>query len=310
MRVVFAGSSEVAVPGLRAIVAGHHKLVAVVTQPDRPKGRGLKASETPVKAEALKHNLAVLQPESINSPDFINVLAGLKPDIIAVIAYGQKLSGAVLALPPKGCVNMHPSLLPRYRGAAPVNHALRNGDTETGVTIFRLTGQMDAGPIISQARVKINADWTAVELGRELAEAGARALASALDEIESGKATPRPQDDAQATPAPKLKKLDGLIDWPATAPAIYNQFRAMQPWPGVFTAFKGAQIAVTGMKLLVNAGSTGQAGVIAGISNQGITVQAGTGAVLVTQVKPAGKREISALEFVNGYRIKKGDRLG
>jgi methionyl-tRNA formyltransferase len=310
MRIIFAGSSQMAVPGLKALLDSRHKLSAVITQPDRPKGRGLKESETPVKTEVLKHNITALQPESVNSPDFIRTLAGFKPELIAVIAYGQKLSTAVLNLPPKGCINMHPSLLPKYRGAAPVNHALLNGDKETSVTIFRLTGRMDAGPIIRQVKYQIGDEQTALELGRELAELGARALVEALDEIESGKAAFTEQDESQATPAPKLAKSDGLIDWSRPAQGIYNRFRALQPWPGVFWMFKGTQIAVTGMKLLINTASAGPAGIIADINNQGILVQTGQGALVVTQVKPAGKRTMPALEFVNGYRIQKGERLG
>ncbi|MBI4713566.1 MAG: methionyl-tRNA formyltransferase, partial [Planctomycetes bacterium] len=251
MKILFAGSSEFAVPALRAIIADKaarpnvpmlhrggqaanpdnrdksNQLLGVITQPDSRKGRGLQETISPVKAEALKQGVKVYQPASINDADFIKVLQGLKPEIMVVAAYGQKLSNAVLSLPPKGCINIHPSILPKYRGAAPINYALWNGDNQTGVTVFQITSKMDAGPILSCCRTDIGADENAVELGNRLAELGAGLLAETLVRIRDNKIDLQEQS-GPATCAPKLAKNDGKIIWTQAAQKIYWQYKAMQ----------------------------------------------------------------------------------
>ncbi|MFA5794252.1 MAG: methionyl-tRNA formyltransferase [Candidatus Brocadiia bacterium] len=314
MRIVFAGSSGLAVPCLKALAGAEgHELVGIITQPDRPKGRGLKESQTPVKQAALESPALadlIYQPESINYPVFIDTLAELKPDIMAVVAYGQKLSRPLLELAPQGCVNMHPSLLPKYRGAAPVNHAIWQGETVTGVTIFRLAEKMDAGPIISQAKTDIGNNETAPELAERLSRLGAELLVKAIDAMAGGRASFRAQDDSQATLARKFKKTDGLVDWNRTALAIYNQFRALKPWPGTYTGWNNSHVEIDGAQLISQDASDGQPGQVASITEDCISVWAHPGIIGITRLKPAGHKELNAREFVNGYRIKTGDRLG
>jgi methionyl-tRNA formyltransferase len=319
MNVLFAGSATVSITALKAISESkRHQVIGVITQPDRKKGRGLLECAPPVKTAAHALGLKLFQPESINSPEFIGTLKGLKPDVMVVYAYGQKLAQAVLDLPAYGCINIHPSLLPKYRGAAPVNHAILNGDRETGVTIFRMTAKMDAGPIIKQATTPIGDEQTALELGGHLAELGAQLLGSALDDIGQGKAISLAQEERQATLAPKLKKSDGIIDWSRPAVQIYNRFRAMQPWPGVHTRFGKTDIEITRMRdaryphgrPLGSEIRDNQYGQIVDITDNGIIVQADKGSALIMRLKPAGKKEMSAREFVNGYRLKIGDKLG
>ncbi|MFH1227408.1 MAG: methionyl-tRNA formyltransferase [Planctomycetota bacterium] len=314
MKIIFAGSSGLAVPCLKALMeADGHTMLGVITQPDRPKGRGLKESQTAVKQAALKYpGLAgrIFQPESINAPDFIDTLKKLGPDITVVVAYGQKLSGRALESAPHGCINMHPSLLPRYRGAAPVNHAIRNGDKTTGVTIFRLVEKMDAGPIINRIKTDIEDSETAVELAQRLSDLGAKALIKAIGAIADGRAVYQAQNDEEASLAPKLKKSDGVINWAGPARSIFNQFRAMKPWPGTHTNWNNLKIEIDGMRLISDDATGGRPGQLAGAENDFIAVQAQPGLVGITRLKPAGRRELNVREFVNGYRIKIGDILG
>lgn len=326
MKLIFAGSSEFGVPTLKMLTSQKHPLIAVITQPDNKKGRGLKESVSPVKQEAIKHSLEILQPESINDPLFIRQLENSKVDLIVVAAYGQKLSDDILGLPSKGCINIHPSLLPKYRGAAPVNYAILNGDTQTGITIFKMGSKMDAGLIIKQVVIDIKDNETAAELSSRLAIESAHMLNDLLDDIEREEITPILQDESKVTYAPRLEKADGRINWNKTSRQILNQIRAMYPWPGAYTFFSfrespikidileaqeisGEQIAKNTSNSLE--GFYNQPGGITEINNDGIIISCGQGEYLdIKKLKPAGSKILTAKEFINGYRLKIGDRFG
>lgn len=318
MRIIFAGTSDFAVPILeRLIETREQEIKMVITQPDRRRGRGLKEVPSPVKELSLKYRLPLAQPVSINDPAFQPVLEKMAPDLAVVAAYGQKLSARILSLPRFGWINIHPSLLPRYRGAAPVNYALWHGDTQTGVTIFRMTEQMDAGPIISQRAVPINEEETAVELGHKLALVGRELLIETLQQFEDNKVSFKAQDESAVTYAPRLKKENGLINWTDSAERIRNQVRAMQPWPGAYTFYKSPKqgnlkIAIMRVETSEPAETSEKptAGTVIDLSVAGIVVTTGAGRLTLKELKPAGKRPMTAQAFINGYRIKKGDRFG
>ncbi|GIX07579.1 MAG: methionyl-tRNA formyltransferase [Candidatus Poribacteria bacterium] len=234
LRTVFMGTSAFALPTLRRVAEGT-ELVGVVTQPDRPAGRGRKPTPPPVKVEAERLGLPVYQPERVRAKAFLRTLQELSPEVIVIAAYGQLLPRALLELPPYGCLNVHPSLLPRYRGAAPIQWALWNGDEETGVTIMQVDEGEDSGPILLQRRVKIGPDETAAKLHDRLAELGAEMMLEVLRRLKSDPLPPVPQNDAEATRAPRLTREMGLVDWRLPARALYNRFRACVPWPGTYT---------------------------------------------------------------------------
>jgi methionyl-tRNA formyltransferase len=324
MRLIFAGSSKFAVPVLQMLVNQQkHFLVAVITQPDSKKGRGLKASISPVKQEALKHSLEIWQPESINNPSFIKQLENSKVDLIIVVAYGQKISDDVLRIPPKGCINVHPSLLPKYRGAAPINYAILNGDKQTGITVFKITKKMDAGDVFKQVVVAIKDNETFIELNDRLAAESASILPGLLDDIEKCMITLIQQDETKVTYAPKFKKTDGEIDWNKSSQQIVNQIKAMYPWPGTYTFFQSpeksfikvdileAQIDASCKQICVATKQVLPLGSITEINNNGIVISCGQRETLaLKKLKPAGSKELTAKEFENGYHIKIGDRFG
>ncbi|MEW6027271.1 MAG: methionyl-tRNA formyltransferase [Planctomycetota bacterium] len=328
MKIIFIGSSAFGVPTLKALAGqSRHPLIGVITQPDSKKGRGLKeVAVSPVKKEALKHKVEIWQPKSINDPAFIRQLDDKDPELIIVAAYGQKLGKEMLDLPPYGCLNIHPSLLPKYRGSAPVNYAILKGDAETGVSIIRMSEKMDAGFVIRQASVKIKDGETAPELEARLAEESAAIIAGLLDGMERGGLEETPQDESEATFAPKLKKTDGEIDWSRPAREIINRIRAMQPWPGAYTWLKPqgkapVKVDITQARLNSDEGGKsgrpartppgGGPGRIIEINNNGIIISCGDEQKLsIIGVKPAGGRALTAREFANGYRLKTGDVLG
>jgi len=316
MKIVFAGSDELAVPVLEALAAKYKAALAgVITQPDRCAGRGLKLCATPVKELAVKYQLPVYQPVDINTTGFQALLKGLRPDLGIVVAYGQKISTAVLNIPHYGWVNLHPSLLPYYRGAAPVVAALKNGATETGVTLFRLSEKMDAGPIISQKAVRIDENESAAELAGRLIRTGIELLLEALTLFEQGKVVFIPQDETKATYAGRLKKEDGLIDWSRPAREIHNLVRAFQPWPGAYTLYKRGNEAPLKIEIIRTAVASGHIqannppGTVEECNRDGLVIRAGDGHLLVKRVKPAGKKTMEACDFINGYRLKTGDRF-
>jgi methionyl-tRNA formyltransferase len=309
------------VPALRAILEAEYEIPAVITQPDRPQGRGLKISASPVKKEALKQGLPIHQPDNVNSADFIEELAKVEPQLLVSAGYGQKISSRILCLAGQGVWNIHPSLLPEFRGAAPVVWAILNGKEKTGVSIFRMAEEMDAGDIIAQEETDIVEGETAGELELRLAEIGARLVVRVLKELEAGEVSFTPQDESKVTFAPGLKKADGLINWKKSAPEVVNQVRAMNPWPGAYTYVMrsegegrslnerlGIWRAVLSGK--IDANLEKKPGRVLAAEEGGVTVSCGSGAVVLKEVQPAGKRRMSAADFIHGHRTSPGDRFG
>jgi methionyl-tRNA formyltransferase len=244
MRLVFLGTPAFAVPTLERIVAAGHQVLAVVTQPDRPRGRGQHAAPPPVKEAALGLGLPVEQPERVRRPEAVERLRALAPDAMVVVGYGQIIPQSVIDIPPLGILNVHASLLPKYRGAGPIQWAIINGETRTGVTIMRIDAGLDTGNMLLKAETEIGAEENAVELGRRLAVMGAGLLVEGLDGLAAGKIVPQKQDASQATYAPLLKKEDGRIDWSRSAATIHNRVRGLQPWPGAYTAWRGQTLHI------------------------------------------------------------------
>ena len=310
LRIVFFGTPEFAVPTLDALLASRHRVIGVVTQPDRPRGRGHKTSDVPVKARAAIADLPVLQPERLKDQTFLDALAALHADLGVVAAYGKILTDAVLAAPRFGMINVHASLLPRYRGAAPVHRAVVAGDRETGVTIMRVVKALDAGPMLATVRRSIGPDETSDEVERELARLGAGLLVATVDELAAGRATEIPQDDAAATYAHRLKKDDGAIDWSWPAPRIHNLIRGLHPWPLAFTFLRGARLIVR--RSTVSDSSVDadvEPGTVLDASGDDLIVATGGGALRIREIQAEGKRPMTARDFLPGHRLMRGDRL-
>jgi len=318
MKLVLAGSSDFAIPSLKILASQQkHPLIGVITQPDSKKGRGLTESMPSVKIEALKYALRIWQPESINTPEFAEEIKNTGVDLIVVASYGQLISDAFLKIPPKGCINIHPSLLPKYRGSSPINHTILNGDKQTGITIFKIVKKMDAGPIIKQLSVDIKDNETAVTLGAKLAELSSLMLPELFDGIEKGTIKLTPQDESKVTFAPKFSKKDGEIDWGKSSREIGNQIKALQPWPGVYTYFQ--PIGKSSLKLEICEAAEyinekeyeSAAGTLVEIKD-GILIFLcrDNSKLMITKLKPAGGRTLTSREFISGYRIKIGDKLG
>ncbi len=301
------GTPQFAVPALIALLK-HHTVVAVVTQPDAPSGRGRAMVEPPVKQLAMASGIPVLQPETLKPPEVVAQLRAYEPDVIVVAAFGQILRRDVLALPPRGCINVHASLLPRWRGASPVSAAIAAGDAETGVTLMQMDPGLDTGPILAQRREPIRADDTAGSLSQRLAQLGADALIDTLPAWLDGRIVPQPQDDAQATECGLLKKEDGRIDWSRRAEEIERHVRAMSPWPVAWTTWQGKLLRVLRASLAHE--SPGVApGAVFGDARV-LRVQCGSGALELVEVQPEGKRPMSGSDFVRGQRQLIGSRLG
>lgn len=310
-RIIFMGTPELAATSLRALIAAKDfQVVAVVTQPDQPKGRGLHLQPSPVKQIAQRANLPVLQPARAREEGFIEQLRTLQPELIAVAAYGQILPQAILDLPRFGCVNVHTSLLPKYRGAAPIQHALLNGEAETGVTIMKMDAGLDTGDILTQQKTAIEASDNSQTLHDRLAEIGAGLLVSTIRDFIAGKIQPRPQPAEGVIYASKIKKQDGQIDWTQPARVIWNRVRAMVPWPGAFTHLpeRGGSHLLKIREAEVVEG-TGEAGTILHADKKGIVVACGSGALRVLAVQPESGRRMSAGEFLAGHSLKVGERL-
>jgi methionyl-tRNA formyltransferase len=300
------GTPSFAVPSLEALAKGGHEIVLVVTRPDAPKGRGLELTKSPVKSKALELRIPVTDANNMKDPAFVSLLNEIKPDIFAVVAF-RILPKEILAIPPLGSYNVHPSLLPLYRGAAPIQWAIANGETETGVSIFRLGSIIDGGDIVRQEKFTIDKTETAGELSIRLSLEGARMLSSAITDIGNGKTVAVIQNSALATPAPKLEKEDGLIDFTMDADRICNRIRGFSPFPGSFTIVGGKRIVVlSASKVMVS----GKAGTVLDVNSGGILVAAGTDAVLVEKLKPEGRSAMTARDYANGNRIQKGFLLG
>lgn len=300
------GTPEFAAPSLKALIGAGEDVAAVVTQPDKPKGRGKQLTPPPVKELALKYNIPVLQPEKIRDEAFINIIQKLRPDIIVVIAYGKILPKAILDIPPKGCINVHASLLPKYRGAAPINWAIINGEKETGITTMLMDEGMDTGDILLTERVEIQDNDTTDSVYEKLKDIGANLLIKTISGLKKGTIQPIDQDDSHATYAPMLKKEDGRIDWAIKPEEIRNLIRGMYPWPGAYTRWEGKQLKIFKAQVASEERISEEPGVIIKTSTDGIYVATSAGILLITELQPENKSKMSASEFIKGYKIGKG----
>lgn len=307
LRAVFLGTPQFAVPALRALFRAADVL-AVVTQPDTPQGRGRRFAAPPVAEVAREAGVRILQPARLRSPEVLATLRELAPDVIVTVAYGKIIPHDLLELPALGCINVHPSLLPRYRGAAPIEAAILHGEDGTGVTIMYQTAALDAGDIILQRAVPIAPEDTARTLEMKLAQVGAEALIEALDRIAEGRAPRIPQDPAQATYAGKLEKAHGRIDWSQPASHLVNVIRAMDPWPSAYTWHRGRLLKIWRAQVVAAPGDPGE--VLEVRRGEGFVVGTGEGGLLVLDVQPEGRRRMTADEYVRGAHLRSGERLG
>jgi len=318
MRLVFCGTPQFAVPTLKYLLAQpDREVLAVITQPDRPRGRGQEVAFSPVKEAALAARIPVHQPEKIRGPETQKLIEELAPDVIVIIAYGQIIPARMLSISKYGWINLHASLLPKYRGAAPINWALANGETRTGLTTMRIDAGMDTGEVLLQRELAIGPAETAPELSARMSEIGAPLMEETLQGLATGSIVPRPQNQSEATLAPILKKEDGRIDWNRPAQEIYNRIRGFAPWPGAFTTFRGQTCHVSG-EPVTNPNFTvqfpGQANTVPGtllVGKDGLFVFCGTRTVLrVQSVKLEGRKPVGGADFANGARLKPGERFG
>jgi methionyl-tRNA formyltransferase len=309
MRVVFLGSGSFAIPSLEALLAAGHDVVAVVTQPDREKGRGRALSPPPLKPVAAARGLKILQPRRVREPDAVGALLALAPEIQVVVAYGQILPRSVIEVAPRGTVNVHASLLPRYRGAAPVQWAIVNGEDQTGVTTMLVDEGLDTGPLLLAESTPIAAEETADALEARLALIGGALLVRTLKGLEEGAIVPRPQDGERATLAPIIKKEDGLIDWTLPADALARRVRGFHPWPGAYTSRQGQGLRV--LRARVEPGPAGVPGTLLAVDRDGLVVAAGDGTALrLLDVQPESRKPMPAAAYAAGARLAPGQRLG
>ncbi len=308
------GTPEFAVPSLQALLEADPekigRVVGVVTQPDRPKGRGQHQPPPPVKVLAQQAGLPIFQPLKMKDPAFLGTLKRWAPDLIAVTAFGRILPPVVLDLPPKGCVNVHGSLLPKYRGAAPIQWAIINGETETGITTMLMDPGMDTGPVLLQETVPILPMETAGELAARLAPIGGRLLVKTISGLKDGTLTPNPQDHSRATLAPLLKKDDGTLRWDEEATALANRIRGLTPWPGAYTYHGDARWRIWRAEPTNPDSAMAEPGVILEVTKETIRVAAGKGALLIRELQPASGKRLSVKQYLAGHPVKAGSRLG
>lgn len=309
MKVVFMGTPDFAVGALEALVEAGHEVVAVVTQPDKPKGRGKEMQQTPVKACALKHNIEVFQPVKIKTPEAVEVLKGYGADLFVVAAFGQILSKEILDMPRFGCVNIHASLLPKYRGAAPIQWAILDGEKETGVTIMQMNEGLDTGDMLTKVIVPIEDTDTGESLFDKLAEAGAKLLIETIPQIEAGSLKPEPQDDSLSTYAKMIKKEMGFIDWKKDAVVLERLVRGMNSWPSAYTHFNGKTLKV--WETEVEPGNHNTApGTVVEVTKESIKVQTGKDLLVLKQIQLEGKKRMDVAAFLLGYKVEIGTMLG
>ncbi|MGB8427043.1 MAG: methionyl-tRNA formyltransferase [Desulfobacterales bacterium] len=304
--IVFMGTPDFSVPCLETLHRSRHRVIQVVTQPDRPQGRGRRVYPPPVKTAALTLGLPVIQPEKIKTAAFIDTLARLHPDLMVVVAYGRILPPALLAIPAGGCVNVHASLLPLYRGAAPIHWAIINGETETGITTMLMDAGMDTGDILLTATEPIAPEDTAASLHDRLAVLGARVLDDTLEQLADGRLTPRPQLHARATLAPILKKEDGRIDWHRPAERIYDRIRGLTPWPGAFTFYDGKRLKIYKATALPSSGPPAAPGTIVPGFPDELRVATGKGVICLLEVQGESGNRQTAEEYLRGHSIPAG----
>ena len=310
MRIVFMGTPDFAVGSLQALCeSGKHEILAVVTQPDRPKGRGNKLLQTPVKEYALAQGLTVYQPQKVKTPEFVELLHELQPELIVVAAFGKFLSKEILELPKYGCINVHASLLPKYRGAAPIQYAIIKGEKESGVTIMQMDIGMDTGAMLDKVVVPIAENTTMGELHDALREQGATLLLEVIDKIAAGTAVAEPQDDAQATYATLLDRSMEHIDWSKTAQEVHNLIRGFNPAPSTFTKLpNGKSLKIWGSKM-TDKSSAAAAGTVIETGKHSFFVACGEGVLEITEVQPESKKRMPAQVFLNGRGVQEGDLL-
>lgn len=309
MRVVFMGTPEFAVPTLEILHNSVYDIAAVVTQPDRPKGRGQKLTASPVKEYACRNKLTVLQPEKVKNQEFIAQLHALSPDIIVVVAYGQILSEEILTLPRYGCINVHASLLPKYRGAAPIHWALINGETKTGVTTMHMAKGLDTGDMILKVEIPITKEDTTGSLHTKLSELGASLLLETVQQIAGGHAPREPQDDTLATYAPLLKREHEQLVWGKTAEQLFNQTRGLNPWPGAYTTHRGRKLKIWRVELV--AGNQLQLpGTISKIDKVGIIMATGEGLLRILELQPENAKRMLAVDYARGHHLETGELMG
>ena len=313
LRIVYFGTPSFAVPTLEALANSRHSVVAVVSQPDRPKGRGHRVQLTPTKEVALARGIPVMQPERIRDAAFAETIKALRPDLGVVAAYGRIIPDALLNAPRLGMINVHASILPKYRGAAPVHRAVIAGEAETGVTIMRLIAELDAGPTFALRRRPIGEDETSTEVEQALAVLGARLLLDVVEDIAAGRAVETPQNDEQATFAPKLTKPEGRIDWRLPAATIHNLVRGLQPWPLAATRLAGERLLIHRTMRIAPTGVytyDGEPGIVITADATGIVVLCGDALTLqILQLQPEGSRIMTAREYLAGHRIPHGARF-
>lgn len=310
MRIVFMGTPDFAVGSLQALCeSGKHEILAVVTQPDRPKGRGNKLLQTPVKEYALAQGLTVYQPQKVKTPEFVELLHELQPELIVVAAFGQFLSKEILELPKYGCINVHASLLPKYRGAAPIQYAIIKGEKESGVTIMQMDIGMDTGAMLDKVVVSIAENTTMGELHDALREQGAALLLEVIDKIAAGTAVAEPQDNEQATYATLLDRSMEHIDWSKTAQEVHNLIRGFNPAPSTFTKLpNGKSLKIWGSKM-TDKSSAAAAGTVIETGKHSFFVACGEGVLEITEVQPESKKRMPAQVFLNGRGVQEGDLL-
>ena len=299
------GTPEFAVPSLE-LLAQHYEIAAVFTQPDRPSGRGQKLAQTPVKRTAFALNLSVHEPQKINTPDVLTQLRDIAADAIVVVGYGKLIPQIIIDMPRLGIVNLHASLLPKYRGAAPINWALVRGETQTGVTTMKIDAGLDTGDMLLKETIDIAPDDDTSTLGRKLAVIGAPLLVRTLDGLERGEITPIPQDHAQATIAPILKKEDGRADWTLPATDLLNRVRGFAPWPGVYTKFREGTVSIWRAAI---ADSPAAAPGSLTVTGRRVFVACGSGSLELLELQPEGKKRMSVADFLNGARVRPDERF-
>lgn len=311
MKIVFFGSDEFSTVALEALYKSRHKILALVTRPDSKKGRGLKETFPQTKKVALKLNLTILQPENPNLGSFIETLEELSADLFVVVSYGKILSLELINLPKKFSLNLHPSLLPKYRGAAPINWALLNGELETGLSIIRLNQYMDSGDIITQKSIRIDIEDNALSLSKKLSEEGARLLVGTIDRIEEGNVEFMAPDEKLATYAPMLKKRDGLINWGKTAQTIYNQIRALYDWPGAYTFLNGKLLKLFKAKVETSIkNTTSVCGTVLEVKGDNILIKTGKDNLAIYELQIEGSKRLSTKKFLLGHSVRTGEVLG
>lgn len=309
MRIVFFGTPQFAVPSLEALIASHHAVVGVVSQPDRPKGRGHQLQPTPIRAVAEAHGIPLLQPARIREAAFLDRIRAFAPDLGVVVAFGRILPDALIAIPRLGLINVHASLLPKYRGAAPIQRAVLAGEPQTGVAIMRIVTELDAGATFAMRAVPIPPEATSGDMEAVLARLGADLLIPVIDDLAAGRAVETPQNHALATLAPKITKDEGPIDWTAPAQAVHDHIRGMQPWPLASTLIRGTRYVIR--KSAVATGVRGMAATVIRADGGELIVGCGNDTALrILEIQPEGRRTMSARDFLAGRALAIGERLG